>query len=646
MSAVYYNFLLAISLLTVYTAGVYRLYQLNYAGVFSALIMAAITFIILKKWEKGKWNSEFRIQNSEFKRQPSTVLLVTFYFLLLTSNFFILFQSSTSISIISPWQVIPWYFWITFTVSTFLLIAIILKNSLPHFYYFLLLTSYFLLSTNIAVVIYTVGFGFDPFIHQATEKLIALSGAVYPKPLYYLGQYGLIVSLHKLFFLPLVWLDKLLVPVLAALTLPYALYQAAKAFTADERVAKLSALFILIFPFATFTLTTPQNLANLFVVILILISLTAYDLRLLAILALAALAIHPIAGIPAVLFAAFLVARQYVKNKNLLLTSYFLLLTLSVVSLPLAFAFTNNSLAATPTDTQPMFQLPKLFFSDVGNFLLNFIYLYGFNIGLIIALFVAAGILIYYRNKKILNTQYQILNTFLVMSAALLVSFFITKFVNFSYLISYERSNFADRILAIAVYFSLPFILLALVKLIEAILQQERAVKYLLFCFFVFLLTCSLYFSYPRYDDYYNSRSFSTAQADIDAVRWIEQNATDDNFIVLANQQVSAAALKEFGFKKYYRVPPPYQGGGEGEVFYYPIPTGEKLYQYYLDMVNKQANKKTALKAADLVGADTVYFVLNNYWFGFEKVLAEARLGADAVQSIDGGKVFVFKYKK
>jgi len=185
---------------------------------------------------------------------------------------------------------------------------------------------------------------------------------------------------------------------------------------------------------------------------------------------------------------------------------------------------------------------------------------------------------------------------------------------------------------------------LALVKFIEKILQQERAVKYLFFCFLVFLLSCSLYFSYPRYDDYYNSRSFSTSQADVDAVNWINQDAGNTDFIVLANQQVSAAALREFGFQKYYKIPSPYQGEGESEVFYYPIPTGEKLYQYYLNMVDKNADKKTALQAADLVGADTVYFVINNYWFGFEKILAEARLGADKTQSIDNGKIFVFKY--
>ena len=230
------------------------------------------------------------------------------------------------------------------------------------------------------------------------------------------------------------------------------------------------------------------------------------------------------------------------------------------------------------------------------------------------------------------------------MSFSLLISYFITKTISFSYLIDYERSSFAGRILIIAAYFALPFIVIALTKLMEMILPQERMVKYLFFCFLAFLISCSLYFSYPRSDDYYNSRSFSTSQSDINAARWINQDAGGSDYIVLANQQVSAAALREFGFKKYYKIPSPYQGGGESEVFYYPIPTGEKLYQYYLDMVNKNAGRQTALAAADLVGADTAYFVINHYWFAFDKILAEAAIGAAAVENIDQGKIFVFKY--
>ncbi|MFA6551041.1 MAG: hypothetical protein WCV41_00710 [Patescibacteria group bacterium] len=671
MAKTYLSLLSIISLLTIFGGAIYRFYRLDYFAVWLILIFTVIAFSLLKKTIFSKQEEpkpKYYLANIKYFNW----LLVTGYSLLITASFVILFLFSTSKSIISPWQVVPWYFWLTFIAGTILLIAIILKNSLPRPIYWLLVTGYSLLCFSVAVIIYQIGFGFDPFIHQATEKLIDATGAVYPKPWYYLGQYALIIILHKLTFVPIILLDKLLVPMLAALTLPYALYQAAKSFTTDERIAKLTSLFALIFPFTTFIITTPQNLANLFLLLIILFSLTQLQQNetlvtrysLLVALSFATLIIHPITGIPAVLFVILIIGAQYIKNKFLFISHYLLFAALSVFSLPTAFYLnnqTNTAINATSdTVSQITWNLPQFFFSGTENFLLNFVYLYGFNISVIITLFIIAGTIIYRQNFKNI-TRYSLLVTgysqYLLMSLALLISYLLTKTINFGYLIDYERANFASRILIIAVYFTLPFILLALVKLIDTILQQERAIKYLFFGFLVLLISCSLYFSYPRNDDYFNSRGFSTSRADVDAVNWINQDAGENDYVVLANQQASAAALREFGFKKYYTVA---SGESKSEIFYYPIPTGDKLYQYYLTMVDKNADspplsadsaeskraRKTALAAADLVGTKTVYFVINNYWFAFDKILAEAAVDADAIQSINNGQIYIFKYQK
>ena len=57
---------------------------------------------------------------------------------------------------------------------------------------------YLMISYSVAVIVYGVGYGFDPFIHQATIKFIDEFGAVSPKPLYYAGQYSLEIIAHKL----------------------------------------------------------------------------------------------------------------------------------------------------------------------------------------------------------------------------------------------------------------------------------------------------------------------------------------------------------------------------------------------------------------------------------------------------------------
>ena len=55
-----------------------------------------------------------------------------------------------------------------------------------------------LLTFSVANIIFPLGFGFDPFIHQATEKHILDFGFILPKKLYYIGQYVLVGFLSKI----------------------------------------------------------------------------------------------------------------------------------------------------------------------------------------------------------------------------------------------------------------------------------------------------------------------------------------------------------------------------------------------------------------------------------------------------------------
>jgi hypothetical protein len=57
-------------------------------------------------------------------------------------------------------------------------------------------------------------------------------------------------------------------------------------------------------------------------------------------------------------------------------------------------------------------------------------------------------------------------------------------------------------------------------------------------------------------------KAVNTTQTDIQVVQAIAADAPQD-YVVLSNQAVAAAALKEFGFKKYFA----------DKIFYYPLPT-------------------------------------------------------------------------
>ena len=222
------SLLIFICLISIYGGLVYRFYSLNRLGLIISLILAIISFIIIQYVrllanKKTKRQLPDEAENNKFGL--TNFLLLASYFLFLLFCFYILFNHRTAGAIISPWQLAPKYFFIVYSLATLLLIGNCLANkkfALP------LVMFHYFLSFSVALIVYQLGYGYDSFIHQATENLIAKTGAVAPKPFYYLGQYALTVIFHKITALPIVWLDKLMLPLLAALFLPLALQRVLK----------------------------------------------------------------------------------------------------------------------------------------------------------------------------------------------------------------------------------------------------------------------------------------------------------------------------------------------------------------------------------------------------------------------------------
>ncbi|MEA3398537.1 MAG: hypothetical protein U9R06_02205 [Patescibacteria group bacterium] len=634
------NIIIIISFTTFWSGVVYRIYALNTAGVIISLILVLVSCLILHRFSRK--NNRIR---ELFKKTPATrifnfqlsafnLILLSTYLILNITCFIILFFHTTGAPIISLWQVVPFYFFIIYGLATLLLIFYASKFQYANS---LLISLHYLLSFSGALIVYKLGYGFDPFIHRATLDLIDKTGSVDPKPFYYLGQYGLITLLHKITFIPLAWLDKLLVPILSAALIPAALLPVLKKWFDNKINPALLALILLIFPFSFFIATTPQNLGYLFLLLALIYGLHCKNLSSLLIiylLALAALITHPIAGIPALLFA-FLLTIFYSDIRYFKKYLYYLAFIIASASLPLAFIFFENktgALHAISMLENDIISLPDFIIPGQENFILNFIYLYGFNLKTIFLLLAAAGIIIAYKNKQACRFCF----IYLSMAAALFISYCFTKKIAFAYLIDYERFDFTGRILVLSLLFLLPFFLLAIQSFFYKLKEQNKIIKISFFIFITALITASLYLSYPRFDNYHNSHSYAVSQNDIDAIKWIEKNASSSDYIVLANQQVSAAALSQFGFKKYY----------QNEIFYYPIPTGGPLYQFYLDMVYKKPSRETMIAAMKLAGVSQGYFVLNEYWWAFPKILNEAKLTADSWKKFADGKIYVFSYSQ
>jgi hypothetical protein len=227
--------------------------------------------------------------------------------------------------------------------------------------------------------------------------------------------------------------------------------------------------------------------------------------------------------------------------------------------------------------------------------------------------------------------------------------------------IYYEQADYSVRLINIASLFLCPLVLVPVVyffqkvalsltptnyefKRITNIIFYQWPIKLFAVIFITYLAVSSFYVSYPRVDKFESSHGFSTSKFDIDAVKFIDEKSEGNKYIVLANQAVSAAAMQEFGFKdRYYKI---LTGPNRGEAYFYPVPTGGILYQYYLDMVYSSPSPMTATEAIKLVGANELYLVINSYWHNAKSIVREAKEKSAAWWSIDGGRVYIFKYLK
>jgi hypothetical protein len=426
----------------------------------------------------------------------------------------------------------------------------------------------------------------------------------------------------------------------------------------------------------------PQNLAYLFLLLAIffaLFSVTRAEIILSFLLALAALAVHPVAGIPALLFVLAILINhgpknlfcqpaknsneevcldkpnakvlriktvnlnekkkfkfslrgfgEFIASKNIF---YVFIYLLAAVALPyLYYVSGQNSSGVGDNSATGGFTMPLIIFPREQNIWLNFIYLILDNEWLILILLaVLSAYLIHRWRHKF--PQFIILGS---MAAALLIAYFITRQLNFGFLISYERDDYANRILFDVFIFIIPVLAVLARKIVALILSTRAIVKYSWLTLLAILIAISLYGAYPRLDNYYNSRSVSLGANDLAAVNWIAQDSSSTPYVVLADQQVSVGALWTFGFSHYFK----------NDIYFYPIPTGGPLYQIYLAMVYEKPDRATALQASDLTGAHVVYFVINKYWTSFDKIVEQAKIDADSFQNIDNGQLYIFKYKK
>lgn len=641
--------LVFLSLIIVYSTLIYYFKDLSAGGALLSLTLTLITCILLLKFNLIPEKSEQAPENRSLQLTKWQKITLASHYIFLLGSFLNLFSSSSPNSLISPWQVVTWHFFVFFAFSLTSLFFIFKQNLLKKSLAYATLSLNIFLVLSVATIVYKIGYGFDPFVHLAAMKVIAEKGFILPKTPYYIGEYGLIISLHKLSFISLYFINKILAPLLAALIIPFMINRLFQGLKIKDRwhifiVILISSAFI----WPLFISTTPQNLSYLFLILSVYSGLSNKKPAATLIYSLAAAAIHPISGIPAIIWSAWLIFKETefkLKHawKKIISGT---LLGAGALLIPLALfissgASLNNIKLQLTNITESLKLIFNFSYAGSENWLLNFVYMLSNNYYLIILALILSGVYLFKSGHfSLVNDRLKFAwRGLLSINISLLIAFILSSQINFSQLISYEQSGFSRRILiSITIFFS-PFLVLALHWLSEkAAKLKNKSEKIILLILSLIFILSSLYLSYPRMDKYHNSRGYSTSALDIQAVEMIESKETKD-YIVLANQQVSAAALKIFGFNKYKQTT-------SGELYFYPIPTGGELYQYYLDMVYQYPSKETMLKALDLMQVDTGYLVINIYWKDSDRIIKAAKLEADSFEVLGNNEIFIFKYQR
>jgi len=553
----------------------------------------------------------------------------------------------TGASILTPWSILPEYtllsiasLWLLLVLSTIFVRSRLLSA---------LHASLSLFSiTSITPLIYKIGFGFDGFLHIASERVLLSTGTLTPKPLYYIGQYVFTTWLSRLFTMPIESVDRWLLPVLTAILLPLILFLIQKPSDKSNREPSRDSLvyaFLLLplLSFAPFIATTPQYFSYLLSISALLLLFGVLNTRTVhplapLILSAWALAVHPLAGLP-ILFVTLAVL---VSEHSRLLSTIFVLC--ATFSIPLAFILLSASTGIhIQWSTGALFS-PKIWaeqFHQLNPFIQNHFALWpGWAeltqraTPLLFLALAIASICITRRRWTVILTLSAIL--LWISGAGLHMS------SDFQFLIEYERANYADRLRTLALFCLFPVALPSLILLIRRIRVSPRFLQ--IFCVAFFLLWNSglVYSSFPRNDAMITGHGWSTSQYDTEAVRMIHSDANGRDYTVLANQSVSAAAVSQLGFYRYV-----------DNLFFYPIPTGDELYKIFLKMTYKEPTRDTALEASILGKSDLVYVVVNTYWWQSSPLSESLRHVADQnwdlltkkeKQSQDDWQIHIYKF--
>jgi hypothetical protein len=549
----------------------------------------------------------------------------------LTAAWVTLFQSGSDAALRSPWEVLPLRFFLFLAVAILAVFALTKKQ---HPLCAAVLGSLTIATgLSVAAMVYSIGYGFDPFIHEAAMREIVTHGVVLPKTPYYLGAYTFLVSLHRLIGIGLHTLNTWAGPALGAIALTDA------GITATAFVgwgAPIAILVALVAPLGHFIQTTPQGIADAWALLAITAALRATHGRtpwfLAYTLALAATATHPLAGVPAlgVVALTHISTAPHKKWRLFFLAA----LPIALVTFPIIALQTQS-----PIHTHLSLIDLRQRASDLVAMILHSTSIQTFSpwrtllySGRTLFPVVFIGVVTFVVTRPQTTAKQRAVAGGAVATA--IGGVFLALFVRLEGVPTYEQFIFPLRFVSLAALFLLPLFLEGVTHIIQNVARQ-KAGMFFMAGVLALALPGAIYLAYPRIDPEDRSGGRSVSAGTLEAVRLIH-NEHQKNAIVLANQTAAAAEIWQYGFTRYVN-----------GAFYYSHPSGApELYEYYLEAVNIGPSRNVMERAMNAYDADAVYFILHDYWKNSAAILEQARASADRVIDLSKAGVMIFVYNK
>ncbi|MFH1430054.1 MAG: hypothetical protein ABIG71_00850 [Candidatus Uhrbacteria bacterium] len=598
----------------------------------------------------------------------------------------ILSSAATTESIRSPWSVVlTSAFFALYGLTTFITILIALRSQRAAA---LGTAAALAVGSLVALLVYPIGFGFDHFLHSAAERILFDVGSISPPPYFYSAHYGPVLLLAQL-GIPLTIADRILAPFLVLVVL-VPLLAATLRTLLPNRPTVIGITVLLLVPFLPFVVSTPQSTSYVFGLVTLLLVLRVLDNKRWSswmtpcATALVALLANPLTGIP----TCAIVATVFTATHRHRIIAICCAIG-GALALPFAFLIAALLTPSIALDTTISLQSVSIIFNSLRDAIaitaVDFATADALSIARILLpiLWVVLGYLGIRSLAQHSRAQAITIITAVAITAGAALVTLITTTVTTQ--LSEEHIDYPLRLLRFAVLLLIPAVSITLIAfaahLRTPVLRLAGATA-------IAALACfTLFLAYPRDDAQVRSGLWSVSSDDIAVVHTIAADAGDYAFVVLGNQMLGAAAMREQPFRPAHIVcangthifstrigdqTPPTDTSCT-EHLAHALPAGGPVAQYYWQYVSQPplpcsppsklegvpgGQVETAIvsvtmdcllptpiySAMKLVNADIAYVVLHDYWRNYIPLSDLTASMADAeVGTFEHVRVFRFE---